>query len=99
MTRYFLAIAIAGLATQLHAQNAENGLTLAQKWCNSCHSIGDAEPRMEDAGPLWEELAEKDTEYLVAAINRPHDFMPEFPALSDQDKEDIIAYILSLDDH
>jgi len=73
-----------------------HGLALAEQWCNSCHSIGNDVPRQEDAGPLFTELAKQDAAYLEVAINKPHDFMPEFPKLSDADKADVIAYILSL---
>jgi len=78
------------------AADAEAGLALAGRWCNACHSIGNEEPRQEDAGPLFTELAKKDAAYLNSAINRPHDFMPEFPSLSDADKADLVAYIQSL---
>ena len=30
-----------------HAANAENGLALAEMWCNSCQAIGTEEPRQE----------------------------------------------------
>lgn len=78
------------------AANAAKGAEFAEKWCNACHSIGNDEVRQEDAGPPFEELSDKDVGYLQAAINRPHDFMPEFPKLSSADKSDIIAYIQSL---
>ena len=93
-----LAIAFVLLACPVAAAagDAQAGLGLAGKWCNSCHSIGNEEPRQEDAGPLFTELAKNDSAYLLVAINRPHDFMPNFPRLSDTDKEDLIAYIQSL---
>ena len=85
-----------GMGQAALAQDAANGLALAELWCNSCHSIGNEEPRMLDAGPQFVELAKQDAAYLGQAIDRPHDFMPEFPALSDADKADLIAHILSL---
>lgn len=76
------------------AGNAANGGKLANQWCNSCHSVGAGETaRKADAGPQFAELAKKTPAYLATAINKPHDFMPKFPDLSKQDKEDIIAYI------
>ena len=78
------------------AADADKGLALAAQWCNACHSIGVDEPRQEDAGPQFSELAKNDADYLRAAIGRPHDFMPDFPNLTDADKEDLIAYIRSL---
>ena len=76
--------------------DAGRGLALAERWCNACHSIGNEEPRQEDAGPLFVDLAKEDAAYLEGAINRPHDFMPEFPSLSDADKASLVAYIQSL---
>lgn len=78
------------------AADEAHGLELATKWCNACHSIGNEEPRQEDAGPLFTDLAKKDKSYLETAINRPHDFMPDFPQLTEVDKSDLIAYIRSL---
>ena len=79
------------------AADAARGRDLAGQWCNACHSIGVDEPRQEDAGPQFAELAKNDAGYLQAAINRPHDFMPDFPQLSEADKADLIAYIRSVD--
>ncbi|MCC2097134.1 MAG: cytochrome c [Hyphomicrobiales bacterium] len=76
------------------AGNASNGEKLANQWCNSCHSVGSSETaRKADAGPQFAELAKKSSAYLANAINRPHDFMPKFPSLSKQDKDDLVAYI------
>lgn len=79
------------------AENVEAGLALAEQWCNACHSIGTDEPRQEDAGPIWSEIAEKHSEDLRAALEVPHDFMPSFPSLSDEDKANLVAYIKSLE--
>lgn len=79
------------------AADQERGMQLAEQWCNSCHSIGVEEPRQADAGPQFAELAKKDMPYLEEAINRPHDFMPDFPQLSEEDKQDLIAYIQSVE--
>jgi mono/diheme cytochrome c family protein len=78
------------------AADAENGLALAQQWCNACHSIGNEEPRQEDAGPIWSDIADRHGDMLLAALDAPHDFMPKFPSLTDTDKADIVAYIQSL---
>lgn len=79
------------------AADAERGRDLAGRWCNACHSIGVDEPRQEDAGPQFAELARRDADYLRSAIDRPHDFMPDFPQLSDADKADLVAYIRTVD--
>jgi mono/diheme cytochrome c family protein len=93
-----LASAIA-LVTALpgRTENVEAGLALAEQWCNACHSIGTDEPRQEDAGPIWSEIAEKHAEDLRSALDTPHDFMPSFPSLNDGDKANLVAYIKSLE--
>jgi mono/diheme cytochrome c family protein len=86
-----LALAVSSASA---AGNVEKGGKLANQWCNSCHSVGASETaRKADAGPQFAELAKKTPAYLATAINKPHDFMPKFPDLSKQDKEEIIAYI------
>lgn len=77
------------------AQDVQNGAELAEKWCNSCHYTGENEPRMFDAGPHFASLAEEEVEYLLNAMVRPHDFMPEFPRLSYSDMRDLAAFIKS----
>ena len=84
------------MAPPAHAEDAEAGLVLAEQWCNSCHSIGTDEPRQEDAGPIWSEIAHRNDANLLAALDAPHDFMPEFPSLSAEDKANLVAYIKSL---
>ncbi|HSM42415.1 MAG TPA: cytochrome c [Afifellaceae bacterium] len=78
------------------AADADRGFDLAARWCNGCHSIGDDPQRQEDAGTPFAELARNDEIYLRSAINHPHEFMPDFPQLTDTDKGDLIAYIRSL---
>lgn len=88
------ALAFAAMSPAMAAGNAKKGEKLAQQWCNSCHSVGGSgTERQADAGPQFAELAKKTPDYLKVAINKPHDFMPKFPDLSAQDKEDLIAYI------
>jgi len=95
-----LAICVAtmlGTAGGVKAEDAAAGLVLAEKWCNACHSIGTEEARQEDAGPIWADIAARDPDVLRAALDTPHDFMPEFPTLSDADKANLVAYIRSLE--
>ena len=92
-------VMLAGLAcASAHAAGDKaKGATLAEQWCNACHSVRkDDPPRMFDAGPMFTELAKKSDAYLRVAIDKPHDFMPKFPKLSSADKADLVAYIISL---
>ena len=56
----------------------------------------DFSDRQADAGPRWEELAKLPMERLEAGFAKPHDFMPDFPKLSDDDVADLLAYIQSI---
>lgn len=87
------AFAVAISNAPATAADADRGFDLAARWCNGCHSIGDDPQRQEDAGTPFAELAEKDVLYLQSAINHPHEFMPDFPQLTDTDKADLVAYI------
>ena len=87
------ALTVAFLISPATAADADRGFDLAARWCNGCHSIGDDPQRQEDAGTPFAELAEKDVLYLQSAINHPHEFMPDFPQLTDTDKADLVAYI------
>lgn len=91
------ATALSAITGPTLAQSVENGAELAEKWCNACHYTGENEPRMFDAGPQFSTLAGKDMDYLLHAIVRPHDFMPEFPRLGYSDMLDLAAFIQSLE--
>lgn len=84
-------------STAYAAGDKAKGAKLAEQWCNSCHTVKTSgSSRKFDTGPRFVELAKKSGSYLVIAINKPHDFMPKFPALSPKDKTDLIAHIQSL---
>jgi mono/diheme cytochrome c family protein len=90
------ALTLAGAPVQAAGDKAK-GASLAQQWCNSCHTVmKDDSSRKFDAGPQFVDLAKKSEAYLRVAIDKPHDFMPKFPKLSRQDKADLVAHIQSL---
>lgn len=90
------ALMLAVAPAQAAGDTAKGG-RLAEKWCNSCHTVSaKGAARKFDAGPRFMELSKKSESYLKTAINRPHDFMPKFPKLSAGDKADLVAHIRSL---
>lgn len=91
------ALALAATALPVQAQDIDIGAELAEKWCNSCHYTGANDPRMFDAGPHFSELSGKERTYLLDAIVRPHDFMPEFPRLGYSDLVNLVAYIQTVE--
>jgi mono/diheme cytochrome c family protein len=95
-------VACAGAAGQIHAQGAGDrgeGLTLAQQVCSECHAVASGQSRSPNSrSPTFHELATAPgmtTAALMVALTTPHAGMPMFVLTADQ-KEDIVAYILSL---
>ena len=87
--------AAAVLSIPAMAADVEHGRALAEKWCGACHSVGD-NPRQSDVGPLFTNLAKKDQAEIEQGMLKPHDFMPDFPMLTEEDRADIVAYIVAL---
>src|SRR6516165_3182627 len=82
-----------------HAQvgNRENGL--AQQVCSECHAIRAGQARSPNSrSPTFSEVAATPgmtSIALTVALTTPHAGMPMFMLTAEQ-REDIIAYILSL---
>ena len=94
----FLAVSV----NQAHAQeigDTQNGLALARQVCSACHAIGRALARSPNSrSPTFSELATTPgmtVGALMVALTTPHAGMPMFMLTATQ-REDIIAYILSL---
>jgi len=92
----------AAIVAPLHAQDAgdpRQGLSLARQVCFECHAI---QPQQllspNPRAPTFPQLAATPgmtTAALTVALTTPHVGMPMF-RLSSGQREDIIAYILSL---
>jgi mono/diheme cytochrome c family protein len=91
---------MAGAAPARAAGDVENGEALAGKWCASCHVISEAAAAgMEGfVAPMFMELEVATAVDLRAAIAPPHPSMPGFSEFTDQDFEDLAAYIQSVAD-
>jgi mono/diheme cytochrome c family protein len=83
----------------LHAQDRQNGLTLARQVCSECHAVQRMEERSPNArAPTFEQLAVlpgMTPTALTVALTTPHAGMPMF-RLTPEQRADVIAYILSL---
>jgi mono/diheme cytochrome c family protein len=94
----FLALSAVGPG---HAQvgNPQEGSAWAQQVCSVCHAVGRGQVRSPNArSPAFSELATTPgmtSVALMVALTTPHAGMPMFVLTADQ-REDIIAYILSL---
>ena len=102
LARLASALAISGFASVAAAQTAGDpgeGLVLAQETCASCHATVPQERRSPNArAPRFTELAAAPgmtSAALTVALTTPHAGMPMF-ALTPEQREDVIAYILSL---
>jgi mono/diheme cytochrome c family protein len=98
----FLALLAAFLACgSPNAQSADPkaGLGLAQQVCGDCHAVRRMEaPSPKPGAPTFQELASAPgmtRAALTVALTTPHAGMPMF-RLSDGQRADVIAYILSL---
>ena len=100
-----IAVAIAAstmLAATAHAQNAGSvaaGRELAREWCSACHIVAQGEGRnATDAVPSFIGVAQMPSTTATSLrvfLQSPHLRMPNF-ALTAEQTDDVIAYILSL---
>jgi cytochrome c2 len=97
-----IAASLAPLASQVSAQemgDAKKGATLAQSVCAECHAVGKIESRSPNAkAPTFLSVAATRgmTEMALRVwLQSPHPTMPNVMLDADE-KDDVIAYILSL---
>jgi mono/diheme cytochrome c family protein len=80
------------------AADADQGATLAKRWCATCHVVdGDQKQASADVPP-FAVIAQKpdfNPEKVAAFLIEPHPKMPNFP-LSRSEAGDIAAYIGTL---
>ena len=88
-----LAFALGIVASPVQAAgDAARGKETAERWCSSCHAVGQA-GRATDMAPSFAAIgARRDEDYLRGFLSRPHPPMPRLE-LSRQDIDDLIAYI------
>ncbi|MDP6343129.1 MAG: cytochrome c [Alphaproteobacteria bacterium] len=98
-----LALALQpGLPTPATAQqivaDLAAGRAAAKRWCAECHLVAEGATTSSDVGPPFATLATdpaKTPTVLRAFLAAPHEPMPPIQ-LSQQDIENIVAYIQSL---
>jgi mono/diheme cytochrome c family protein len=99
---FVVTLALSITVSSVHGQglgNTQAGLAVAQQFCSTCHAIRLGEGRSPNTrSPTFSELATTPgmtSVALTVALTTPHAGMPMFVLTADQ-REDIIAYILSL---
>jgi len=76
----------------------QKGLTLAQRWCASCHLVSREQSRGSDTAPSFQSIARQknfNAERLAFFLLDPHPMMPNM-TLSRNETRDIAAYIGTL---
>jgi mono/diheme cytochrome c family protein len=96
------ALTLAGLGVNANAQalgDPKAGLALAQRVCSECHATVVGQDRSPNSkAPKFSDLAATPgmtRTALLVALTTPHAGMPMF-TLTERERDDIIAYILSL---
>ena len=106
--RLRLLAVIAAIATAIAASNpgvaadAGQGADLAQRWCASCHVIGDSSGTSQQSSvpqgpPSFLSVAQggSSPDELRAFLSHPHGAMPDL-SLTRIEIDDLIAYMTSL---
>lgn len=89
-----VASCVLGTAPAFAAGDVAHGEELAIKWCKTCHVIdASMEDQEGEIAPRFDTMIDLSDAILRTFVQAPHPFMPEFDNLTDQDIEDLIAYI------
>jgi len=80
------------------AADADNGKTLANRWCSSCHVVAHDQKLATDQAPSFASLAKLpgfDASKLAFLLLKPHPNMPSL-SLSRAEIADLAGYIATL---
>jgi mono/diheme cytochrome c family protein len=81
------------------AGSAEEGQTIASRWCVSCHNVGKSEkPSVSDTAPTFDSIAHRkdfNRVHLEAWLGHPHPPMPNL-SLTRNEIDSLVDYIESL---
>lgn len=95
----FVLLLLLGSAASAQAQDLQNGAKWAGDVCGQCHAARTGQARSPNGrAPTFVELANTPgmtPAALTVALTTPHAGMPMFVLTAEQ-RQDIIAYILSL---
>jgi mono/diheme cytochrome c family protein len=80
------------------AADADNGRTIANRWCSSCHVVNHEQKRATDQAPSFASIAKMpsfDAGKLAFLLLKPHPNMPNLE-LSRTETADLADYIGTL---
>ena len=92
------AVSIFASAATSFAADADNGKTLANRWCSSCHVVAHDQKLATDQAPPFASLAKMpgfDASKLAFLLLKPHPNMPSL-SLSRTEIADIAGYMATL---
>ena len=95
ITRMLSFIALATLSSGAVAADAENGGTLAKRWCVACHVVASDQQRGSTQTPPFSAIAHQqgfDSGKLALFLLEPHPKMPNMN-LSRSEAADLATYI------
>jgi mono/diheme cytochrome c family protein len=90
-------LVLAPLAAGPAAADPKEGQRLAERWCASCHVVGEAGAG-SDAAPSFPRIAQdprRSPDWLRAWLTDPHPPMPDL-RLSRDEMDDIVDYLATL---
>ena len=93
-----LSLALALLAFPAAAQEQSLGGRLAVRWCMACHVVEPNQSTATDNAPTFRAIAARPgttASSLDRYLSIGHTLMPDF-SLSSQERDALVAYILSL---
>lgn len=99
--RFIMPILAAGLVLGMTpaawaAGNIANGRALAREQCSNCHIVDKAHANAQESqpiGPDFMAIKSVTATTLQSRLNKPHPVMSKFPALNNQQIDDLAAYM------
>jgi mono/diheme cytochrome c family protein len=89
------AAILAGTCSPSFGADADNGQTLAKRWCASCHVVSSDQAKGSDIAPSFAAIAAKpdfNEDKLASFLLEPHPKMSNM-ALSRNETKNLAAYI------
>lgn len=93
-----MLLALALPAFPVAAQDPSVGGRLAVRWCMACHVVEPNQSTATDNAPSFQAIATRPSTTAASLdryLSREHTLMPDF-LLSSQERDALVAYILSL---
>jgi mono/diheme cytochrome c family protein len=92
-----MSLLFAAIGANVASADSAAGGKLAQRWCASCHIVGDTTGPVLQGPPSFRDIAKSgmSTDQLRVFLSHPHGAMPNL-SLTRTEIDDLIGYIQSL---